>query len=87
MLYMTSDVAILAESYSEVIVSIVAQPVLKIGSALAKKVGWGGGWVSARDAVHMAAALASCRKPWLEHFSPFWQLPWLAVEKPWSALA
>ena len=22
----------------------------------------GGGWVSARDAVHMAAALASCRK-------------------------
>ena len=43
MLYMTSDVAILAESYSEVIVSIVAQSVLKIGFVLAKNVGWGGG--------------------------------------------
>ena len=39
----------------------LAQFVL-IGFALAKKVGWGGGRVSAWGAVHMAAALAGCRK-------------------------
>ena len=39
----------------------MAQSVLKIGFALAKKVGWGGR-VSAQDAMHMAAALAGCRK-------------------------
>ena len=39
------------------------QSVLKIGFVLAKKGGiGGGGWVSAQDAVHMAAALAGCRK-------------------------
>ena len=39
----------------------MAQSVLKIGFALAKKVGWGGR-VSAQDAMHMAAVLAGCRK-------------------------
>ena len=38
------------------------QIILKIGFALAKKCGTGGGGeVSAQGAVHMAAALASCR--------------------------
>ena len=84
---MTSDVAILAESYSEVIVSIVAQSVLKIGSALAKKVGGGvGGFQRGMPCTWQLPWLA-VEKPWLEHFSPFWQLPWLAVENPWSALA
>jgi len=41
----------------------LAQSVLKIGFALAKKSRIGGGrWVLARGAVHMAAALAGCRK-------------------------
>ena len=41
----------------------LAQSVLKIGFALAKKVGiGGGGQVSAQSAVHMAAALAGCTK-------------------------
>ena len=41
----------------------LAQFVLKIGFALAKKGGiGGGGWVSALGAMHMAAALAGCRK-------------------------
>ena len=41
----------------------LAQSVLKIGFAQAKKGGiGGGGWVSAQGAVHMAAALAGCRK-------------------------
>ena len=31
----------------------------------------GGGWVSARDAVHLAAALAGCRKPWSALAGPF----------------
>ena len=35
----------------------LAQSVLKIGFALAKKAGWGS-WGSPRSAVHMAAALA-----------------------------
>ena len=34
----------------------------KIGFAVAKRWEGGGGQVSARGAVHMAAALASCRK-------------------------
>ena len=47
----------------------LAQPVLKIGFALAKKVGLGKvGGIQHR---------VLCT----------WQLPWLAVEKPWSALA
>ena len=41
----------------------LAQSVLKIGFAQAKKGGIGeGGRVSAQGAVHMAAALAGCRK-------------------------
>ena len=50
--------ATLAASYQ------LAQSVLKIGFALASKKGGigGGGRVSARSAVHMAAALAGCRK-------------------------
>ena len=38
----------------------LAQSILNIGFALAKKVG--GGRISVRGAVHMAAALADCRK-------------------------
>ena len=37
-------------------------PFLKIGFTLAKKVGRGGGRVSAQGAVHMAAALAGYKK-------------------------
>ena len=40
----------------------LTQSVLKIGFVLAKKVVGGGGWVSAWDAVLMAAALAGSRK-------------------------
>ena len=49
----------------------------------------GGGRVSVRDAVHMAATLAGFRKALVgTGLMPCtWQLPWLAVEKPWSALA
>ena len=40
----------------------IAQSVLKIGFALKKGGIGGGGWVSVRGSVHMAAALAGCRK-------------------------
>ena len=45
----------------------------------------GGGRVSARGAVHMATALAGCRKALVvQRGVPCtWQLPWLAVERPW----
>ena len=46
----------------------LAQSILKVGFALAKKVGWGGGW---------AQREVPCT----------WQLPWLAREEPWSAVA
>ena len=51
---------------------------------VSKKGGIGrGGRVSARGAVHMAAALAGC-----QHGVPCtWQLPWLAVENPGRQLA
>ena len=42
----------------------LSQSLLKIGFVLAKRVGWGVGGHSLQSAVHMAAVLAGCRRPW-----------------------
>ena len=66
----------------------LAQSILKIGFALAKKVGQGEvGWFQhGVPCTYVAASLAGCRKA-LVGTDLAISLAWLAVEKPWLALA